>query len=118
MTKAKSRRKARPSQVKMTPEMFKDFEQFQKPQGHFRQQKLLQTMRDTRANADALEGYLARMDPAFRSAMPDVQEWLRRLIDQTFQSRGVSGKDALDAFPSSYQHLREVVKGQRERCRR
>ena len=68
-------------------------------------------MRDVRANADALEGYLTRMNPAYRSAMPDVQERLRRLIEQTFQSRGMTGKDALDTFPSSYQHLREVVKG-------
>ena len=94
----------------MTPETFKDFEQFQKLQGYFRQQKLLQTMRDARAKADALEGYLAKMNPAYRSAMPDVQERLRRLVNQTFQSRGMTSKDTVDAFPSSYQHLREVVK--------
>ena len=95
----------------MTPAMFEKLEQFQKLQGHYRQQKLLQTMRDVRAKPDALEGYLARMNPALRSAMPDVRERLRRLVEQTRQSRGVTGKDALDACLSSYQHLREVVKG-------
>ena len=110
MAKAKSKRKVQPGQVRMTPKMLKQFEEFQKLQGYYRQQKLLQSIRDARANADALESYLAKMNPSYRAAMPDVQERLRRLINQTFQSRGMTGQDTADAFPSSYQHLRDVVK--------
>jgi hypothetical protein len=74
------------------------------------QQKLQQAIRDARANADALEGYLANMNPAYRSTMPDVQERIRRLVEQSFHSRGMSTKDFVDRFPSSYGRLREVVK--------
>jgi len=94
----------------MTPERFEKLESLRKLQEHYMKQELLQTMRDARANADALEGHLAKMNPAYRQAMPDARERLRRLVEQTFQSRDVTGKDVLDKFPSSYQHLREVVK--------
>ena len=83
---------------------------FSKVQDFTNRQKLLQTKRDARANADAFENYLANMNPAYRLAMPDVQERIRRLAEQTFLSRGMPGKDFVDRFPSSYDHLREVVK--------
>jgi len=108
MAKAKSKRK--PDPVRMTLRKFKQFEEFRKLQGYYRQQKLLREMRDAQANADAVEGYLANMHPHYRAAMPDVQERMKRFIDQTFQSRGVTGKAVVDVFPSSYQYLREVMK--------
>ena len=94
----------------MTLKKFKQLEEFQKLQRYYNQQKLMRTMRDAQASADALEGYLANMHPHYRAAMPDVQERLKRFINQTFQSRGVAGKDVVDAYPSSYPYLREVVK--------
>ena len=106
--KAKPKRK--PDPVRMTLKKFKQLEEFQKLQKHYQQQKLLRQMRDAQANADALEGFLAKMHPHYRSAMPDVQARMKRFVDQTFHSRGVTGQAVVDAFPSSYQYLREVVK--------
>ena len=108
MTKAKTKRK--PDPVGMTLKKFKQFEDFRKLQGYYRQQKLLREMRDAQANADAVEGYLANMHPHYRAAMPDEQARMKRFIDQTFHSRGVTGQAVVDAFPSSYQYLREVLK--------
>ena len=107
MAKARPKRKL---DVRMTIKKFKQLEDFQRLQKHYQQQKLLRQMRDAQANADALEGFLANMHPHYRSAMPDVQARMKRFVDQTFHSGGVTGQAVVDAFPSSYQYLREVVK--------
>ena len=67
-------------------------------------------MRDAEANANALEGYLTNMHPNYRETMPDVRAKLKRFVEDTFQSRGVTGQEVVDAFPKSYQHLREIIK--------
>jgi len=96
--------------VRMTLKTFKQLEDFQRLQKHYQQQKLNRQMRDAQANADALEGFLANMHPQYRPAMPDVQARMKRFVEQTFHSRGITGQAVVDAFPTSYQHLREVVK--------
>ena len=105
---AKTKRK--PDPVRMTLKKFKQLEDFQRLQKHYQQQKLIRQMRDAQANADALEGFLANMHRHYRSVMPDVQARMKRFVEQTFHSRGITGQAVVDAFPTSYQHLREVVK--------
>ena len=106
----KTKTKREPDPVRITLRKFKQLEEFQRLQKHYQQQRLLRQMRDAQANADALEGFLANMHPHYRAAMPDVQARMKRFVDQTFHSRGVTSQAVVDAFPSSYQYLREVVK--------
>jgi hypothetical protein len=94
----------------LTLEKFKQLEEFHKLQKYVQQQKLIRQMRDAEANASALESYLANMHPNYRAVMPDVQAKMKRFVEDTFHSRGVTGQAVVDAFPASYQHLRVVIK--------
>ena len=100
----------KPESVGMTLKKFKRLEEFHRLQKYQQQQKLLRQMRDAQANADALEGYLARMHTHSRAAMPDMQARLKRFVEQTFHGRGVTGQMVVDSLPSSYRHLRQVMK--------
>ena len=105
---AKSRRKLDP--VKLSLKKFKQLEELHRLQKYIQQQKLIRQMRDAEANASALEGYLTNMHPNYRDVLPDVRAKLKRFVEDTFQSRGVTGQEVVDAFPKSYQHLREIIK--------
>jgi hypothetical protein len=77
---------------------------FQDTQGFIRQ------LRDAQMNADALEGYLAKMHYNARSEMPDRRHALKAMVEQTFRGRGVTGQNVVDAFPARYDRLREVLR--------
>ena len=96
--------------VKITLKKIKRLEEFHRLQKYQQHQKLIRQMRDAQANADALEGYLAKMHYHNRSEMPDMRERMKRFVEQTFRRRGVTGQNVVDLFPSSYRHLREVIK--------
>ena len=96
--------------VGITLKKFKRLEEFHRLHKYQQQQKLIRQMRDAQANADALEGYLAKMHYHNRSEMPDMQARMKRFVEQTFRGRGVTGQTVVDSFPSSYRHLREVIK--------
>jgi tRNA 2-thiouridine synthesizing protein E len=51
----------------------------------------------------ALQGYFARHEK------PNVRD-LHDALEEAFHGRGVTGQAVVDAFPSSYQYLREVMK--------
>ena len=74
------------------------------------QQRLIREMRDAHSNADALEGFLAKMDAHTRTGMPDARQKLKDLVERTFVGRGVSGQNVVDVFPTQFQRLREVLK--------
>ena len=105
---AKADRKS--GEVGITLKKLKRLEEFHRLQKYQQQQKLLRQMRDAQANADALEGYLAKMNYHNRSEMPDMRDRMKRFVEQTFRGRGVTGQTVVDTFPSSYRHLREVIK--------
>ena len=112
--KARSKSRRRPKKTYSTrfeARRLKRLDDFRRTQQLSDHQKLLQTFRDARLNADALESWLASMNPAYRSAMPDVQNRIQRLVNQAFHSRGMEGKDLVARFPMSYDRLREVVSG-------
>jgi len=89
---------------------FKRLEVMQRLRKFQDHQRLIRDMRDAQMNADALEGYLAKLDYHTRNDMPDVRQKLKDLVEQSFRGRGsVSGQNVVDAFPSQYQRLREVL---------
>jgi len=109
--KPKSRRRPKKTDpVSVETAKLKRLENFRKIQQLFNQQKLQQTIRDARANADALEGHLANMIPEYRSSMPDVQERFRRLAVQSFHSRNMPVNHFFEKFPLSYGRLREFIR--------
>ena len=69
MTKAEQR-----DSVKVTLKNFKRLEELHRLRKFQQDQKLIRQMRDAQANADALEGYLAKMHYHNRSEMPDMRD--------------------------------------------
>jgi hypothetical protein len=96
--------------LKVTLKNFKRLEDMQRFRKFQDQQRLIREMRDAQMNADALEGYLSKMDAHTRSGMPDARQRMKDLVERTFSGRGVSGQNVIDAFPTQYQRLREVLK--------
>ena len=96
--------------LKVNIRNFKRLEDLQRLRKYQQQQQLIRQVRDAQANADALEGYLAKMHFHNRTEMPDVRERMKNFVEQTFRGRGVTGQNVVDAFPQSYQHLREILK--------
>ena len=101
-------RTADPSKV--TLENFKRLEVVNRLKKFQDMQAYLRRLRDAQMNADALEGYLAKMHYNARSEMPDRRHALRTLVEQSFRGRGVTVQNVVDAFPSQYNRLREVLK--------
>ena len=96
--------------MKVTLKNFKRLETMQRLRKFQNQQRLIREMRDAQMNADALEGYLSKMDAHARSGMPDVRQRMKDLVERTFIGRGVSVQDVVNVFPSQYQRLREILK--------
>ena len=97
--------------MKVTLKNFKRLETMQRLRKFQTQQRLIREMRDAQMNADALEGYLSKMDAHTRSGMPDARQRMKDLVERSFSGRGsVTGQNVVDAFPSQYQRLREVLK--------
>ena len=96
--------------MKVTLKKFKRLETVQRLRKFQDTQKLIRQMRDGQMNADALEGYLAKMHYHARSEMPDRRHAMKEFVEQTFRGRGVTGQNVVDAFPSRYDRLREVLK--------
>jgi CRISPR/Cas system type I-B associated protein Csh2 (Cas7 group RAMP superfamily) len=96
--------------TKVTLKNFKRLETMQRLRKFQDQQRLVRQLRDAAWNADALEGYLSKQDAHTRSNMPDARQKLKDLVERTFVGRGVTGQNVVDAFPSQYQRLREVLK--------
>ena len=96
--------------MKVTVRNFKRLEDLQRLRKFQDNQKLFRQMRDAQMNADALEGYLAKMHLPSRNEMPDVRHKMKDFVEQTVRGRGVTGQNVVDALPSQYQRLREVLK--------
>ena len=96
--------------MKVTLKNFKRLETMQRFRKFRDQERLIQEMRDAQTNADALEGYLSRMDAHARSRMPDAHQKLKDLVERTFVGRGVSGQTVVDVFPTQYHRLRDALR--------
>ena len=96
--------------LKVTLKNFKRLETVHRLKKFQDTQSLIRQMRDAQMNADALEGYLAKMHYSARSDMPDRRHALKDLVEQTFRGRGVTGQNVVDSFTSRYDRLREVLK--------
>jgi len=74
--------------------------------GYFQKNKA----RDARSQAEALENYLATLNPAYRQAADaDARrERLAKMIPLTFRGR-MAPEDVLRFYPTSYENLRGVV---------
>ena len=96
--------------TKVTLKNFKRLETMQRFRKFQDQARLIRGLRDAQTNADALEGYLSKMDAHARSGMPDARQKLKDLVERTFTGRGVSGQDVVNVFPTQYQRLREILK--------
>ena len=97
--------------LKVTIRNFKRLEDLQRLRKFQQHQQLIRQMRDAQMNADALEGYLTKMHYHSRKEMPDMRQQMKDyFVEQSFRGRGVTGQTVVDAFPSQYQRLREVLK--------
>ena len=83
---------------------------FQKNKGLFDRERAIRQLRDARATAEALEHYLATLNPAYRQAADaDARrERLQKMIPLAFKGR-MAPEEALRFYPTSYENLRGVV---------
>ena len=65
-------------------------------------------LRDARAQAEAVEGYLASLNPPYRQAA-DGRKRIKDMIDSTFRGR-TDPEEVLRDYPESYNLMREANK--------
>jgi len=68
---------------------------------------MLRQLRDARSQAEALEHYLASLNPAYRQAAEGRRN-IKELVDSAFRGR-TAPKEVLRFYPTSYSRLREAM---------
>ena len=67
----------------------------------------MRQLRDARLQADALENYLASLNPAYRQAA-EGREKIKRFVESTFRGR-MAPEELMRFYPTSYGRLRESI---------
>jgi hypothetical protein len=67
----------------------------------------MRQLRDARAQAEALEHYLATLSPAYRQAAEGRRK-IKELVDSAFRGR-TGPEEVMRFYPASYGRLREAV---------
>ena len=83
---------------------------FQKNKVLFDRERAMRQLRDARAQADALEHYLAKLNPPYRRAADAerYRERIKNLADSAFRGR-TPFEEVLRFYPTSYDRLRKAV---------
>ena len=82
-------------------------EYFQKNKALFDRERMMRQLRDARSQTEALEHYLATLNPAYRQAA-EGRRHIKDLADRTFRGR-MAPEDVLRFYPASYERLREAL---------
>ena len=83
---------------------------FQRNKGLFDRERAMRQLRDARATAEALEHYLATLNPAYRQAADaDARrERLKKMIPFAVRGR-MAPEKVLRFYPTSYENLRQAI---------
>jgi len=100
MTKLKPKQRVREEERRL-----RRLEYFQKNQTLFNRERMLRQLRDARSQAEALEHYLATLNPAYRQAS-DGRKHIKDLSDKAFRGRALP-EEVMRFYPASYERLRE-----------
>ena len=98
--------------VKQEERRLRKLEFFQKNKALFDREKAMRQLRDARSQAEALEHYLATLNPAYRqaAAAPQRRTEIQQLADLVFRGR-TAPEEVLRFYPTSYGRLREAIGG-------
>ena len=80
---------------------------FQKNKTLFDRERAMRQLRDARAQAEALEHYLATLSPAYRKAA-EGRRHIKDLADRAFRGRALP-EEVLRFYPAAYGRLREAL---------
>ena len=80
---------------------------FQRDKGLFDRERAMRQLRDTRAQAEALEHCLAALNPAYRQAA-EGRRHIKDLAGTAFRGRALP-EEVLRFYPASYGRLREAL---------
>ena len=80
---------------------------FQKNKALFDRERAMRQLRDARSQAEALEHYLATLNPAYRQAA-DGRGKVRELVESAFLGQ-TSPEEVTSFYPTSYGRLREAL---------
>ena len=97
--------------VEEEEERLKQLKLFQKNKLLFDRERMMRQLRDARSQAEALEHYLATLNPAYRQAAAAQQKRteFQQLADLVFRGR-MPPEEVLRFYPTSYGQLREALK--------
>ena len=85
----------------------KSLETFQKHTVHFDRERAMRQLRDARSQAEALETYLATLNPAYRQAAEGRRK-IKELVDRAFRGH-TRPEEVMRFYPTSYGRLREAL---------
>jgi len=96
--------------VKEEERRLRKLELFQKNKVLFDRERMMRQLRDARSQAEALEHYLATLNPAYRqaAAAPQRRTEIQQLADLVFRGR-TAPEEVLRFDPTSYGRLREAL---------
>jgi hypothetical protein len=93
--------------VKKEERRLRQLEFLQKNKTLFDRARMMRQLRDARSQAEALESYLATLNPAYRQAA-DGRQRIKELVDSTFRGR-TAPEEVMRFYPTSYGRLREAL---------
>ena len=93
--------------VKEEERQLRRLEFFQKNKAFFDRERAMRQLRDARSQAEALEHYLATLNPAYRQAA-EGRKNIKGLVDSAFRGR-TAPEEVLRFYPTSYGRLREAL---------
>ena len=93
--------------VKQEERRLRRLELFHKNKALFDREKAMRQLRDARSQAEALEHYLATLNPAYRQAADGRRNIMER-VDSAFRGRSAP-EEVLRFYPTSYSRLREAL---------
>ena len=96
--------------VRAEEERLQELRRFQKNKVLFNRERAMRQLRDARAQADALEQYLANLNSSYRRAADSERhrERIQSMADSTFRGR-MPLEEVLRFYPTSYDRLRKAV---------
>ena len=93
--------------VKKEERRLRKLEFFHKNKTLFDRERAMRQLRDARSQAEALESYLASLNPAYRQAA-DGRQKIKQLVDSAFRGR-TAPEEVMRFYPTSYGRLRESL---------
>ena len=96
--------------VEEEEERLKQLKTFHKNKILFDRERVMRQLRDARSQAEAIESYLAKLNPAYRQAAAASQKRteIQQMVDRTFRGR-MAPEEVMRFYPTSYGLLREAL---------